>query len=177
MPVLRRLIASLAAAPIALTGVTMATQPTPAAAATAATQSTNRIAYKYFVAKGLTPAQAAGVVGNLMQESGSPINPRARQSGGSGRGIAQWSVGGRWDRTAHMNVAWYAKATHRSPWALNTQLDFIWYELTHVKSNGLAQLRTAKTVSSASLIFAQKYERCGICANTQRTRYANTLMR
>src|SRR4051812_26829508 len=56
----------------------------------------DKAAYDFFVAKGLTPFQAAGIVGNLDQESG--VNPASVQfGGGPGRGIAQWSVGGRWD--------------------------------------------------------------------------------
>src|SRR5215472_13538310 len=53
-------------------------------------------AYEYFVGQGLTSFQAAGIVGNLEQESN--IDPTIKQfGGGPGRGIAQWSAGGRWD--------------------------------------------------------------------------------
>src|SRR4051812_32496253 len=55
----------------------------------------DKTSFDYFVGKGLTPIQAAGIVGNLDQESGD--SPTAVQSGGPGRGVAQWSVGGRWD--------------------------------------------------------------------------------
>ena len=57
----------------------------------------DQAAFDYFLGKGLTNYQAAGIVGNLDQESG--VDPTAVQSGGPGRGIAQWSVGGRWTRT------------------------------------------------------------------------------
>ena len=50
-------------------------------------------AFNFFVGKGLTTYQAAGIVGNLVQESN--VSPTAVQSGGPGRGIAQWSAGGR----------------------------------------------------------------------------------
>ena len=56
----------------------------------------NKVAFDYFVNKGLTKEQSAGIVGNLIQEAGDPINPRSVQPGGPGRGIAQWSVGERW---------------------------------------------------------------------------------
>src|SRR5215510_6834875 len=56
----------------------------------------DKTAYDYFVGKGLTNFQSAAVVGNLDQESG--VNPTISQAGGGpGRGIAQWSTGGRWD--------------------------------------------------------------------------------
>ena len=61
-----------------------------------ALSSSEHTAYNYFRAKGLTSFQAAAVVGNLIQESS--VNPKALQyGGGPGRGIAQWSVGGRWN--------------------------------------------------------------------------------
>ncbi len=61
--------------------------------------ASDQIAFDYFVGKGLTDVQAAGIVGNLDQESG--MSPTiAQYGGGPGRGIAQWSVGGRWDTDA-----------------------------------------------------------------------------
>ena len=57
-------------------------------------EDNNQTAFDFFVGHGLTKEQSAGIVGNLMAESGDPINPRAVQPGGPGRGIAQWSVGG-----------------------------------------------------------------------------------
>ena len=47
----------------------------------------SRVAFDYFLGKGLTAVQAAGIVGNLMQESN--VDPTAVQPGGPGRGIAQ----------------------------------------------------------------------------------------
>ena len=64
----------------------------------AVTENTNdKIAFDFFLAKGLTPVQSAGIIGNLDQESG--MDPTIWQyGGGPGRGIAQWSAGGRWVR-------------------------------------------------------------------------------
>src|SRR5258708_35707736 len=47
----------------------------------------DKAAVDYFLGKGLANFQAAGIVGNLDQESG--VDPLAVQSGGPGRGIAQ----------------------------------------------------------------------------------------
>src|SRR6478609_5623916 len=117
----RSLAGLLAAASIAVLAVVSA----PSALAA----STDEIAFDYFVSKGLTERQSAGVVGNLIQESGSPINPYANQPGGPGMGIAQWSEGGRWDTDASDNVVWYVAKTGRNRYDLGGQLDFIWYEL------------------------------------------------
>ncbi|MDN5727116.1 MAG: phage tail tip lysozyme, partial [Propionibacteriales bacterium] len=65
-------------------------------------RANEKAAFDYFVAKGLTTVQAAGVIGNLDQESG--MDPTISElSGGPGRGIAQWSAGGRWDTYAGDN--------------------------------------------------------------------------
>jgi hypothetical protein len=80
-------------------------------------------AFFYFTGKGLTGAHAAGIVGNLLQESG--VNPKSVQAGGPGRGIAQWSAGGRW-------ASFKSWAGSKDIYDLGTQLEFMWYEMTHV---------------------------------------------
>src|SRR5262249_23226747 len=96
---------------------------------TEALTANEKAAYGFFVAKGLKSYQAAGIVGNLMQESG--VDPTVYQyGGGPGRGIAQWSAGGRWDSSGGDNAHWYAGKRGESVWSLNLQLEFIWYELT-----------------------------------------------
>ncbi|GAA5018828.1 hypothetical protein GCM10023258_05850 [Terrabacter aeriphilus] len=165
----RSLAGLLAAASIAVLGV--------AAAPSALAASTDEIAFDYFVSKGLTERQSAGVVGNLIQESGSPINPYANQPGGPGVGIAQWSEGGRWDTDSRDNMVWYAGLSGRSRYDLTAQLDFTWYELSTFSGYGLSSLKAATSVDSATTVFMQKFERCGTCATTQRIAYANDVLR
>jgi hypothetical protein len=129
-------------------------------------------AFNYFVGAGYTKVQSAGIVGNLMQESGSSIDPRAAQPGGAGRGIAQWSVGGRWDRDANDNAVWYAGTQGQSVWSLNLQLKFITYELNTFSGFGKAQLKAATTIDAAVTAFESKFERCGVCEHSTRVRYA-----
>lgn len=50
-----------------------------------------KAAFIHFMKQGYTAEQSAGIVGNLMQESGWTINPRA--SDGVAHGIAQWQGG------------------------------------------------------------------------------------
>jgi hypothetical protein len=89
----------------------------------------NKIAFDYFLGKGLTKIQAAGIVGNLDQESG--MDPTISQiGGGPGRGIAQWSAGGRWDKDTNDNVRAFAAQEGKPMKSLDVQLDFVWYELT-----------------------------------------------
>lgn len=80
-------------------------------------------AFNYFHGcRKLSAAAAAGIIGNLMQESG--VNPRSQQTvGGSARGIAQWE-GARWDALL--------KAANKAgkPWYdFKFQLDFLWSEM------------------------------------------------
>jgi hypothetical protein len=134
----------------------------------------DQTAFDYFVGKGLTSFQAAGIVGNLDQESG--VDPSAVQSGGPGRGIAQWSVGGRWDTDANDNATWYAAQQGQSVWSLQLQLDFIWYELTHVPSDGLSALRATTNVTDATVAFQTDFEGCGTCVQSQRVAYAQAVL-
>jgi hypothetical protein len=124
-------------------------------------------AFNYFLTKGLESVQVAGIIGNLMQESG--VNPKSNQANGPGRGIAQWSEGGRWDQL----VKW---AGARDPEALDTQLDFMWYEMTEVKpwSDTLPALKLTTSIDNiypkndpglgvqsygSAYIFEMKYEK------------------
>jgi Phage tail lysozyme len=137
-----------------------------------ALSSNTHTAFNFFVHKGLTKRQSAGIVGNLMQESS--LNPKVKQfGGGPGRGIAQWSVGGRWDTSHRDNVTWYANQHARSRWTLGTQLAFIWYELHTVGGYGLSALRDTTTIKGATLVFMRDYEICGTCASTKRIDYAH----
>lgn len=83
-------------------------------------------AFNFFILKGLTPEQSAGIVGNLRQESGvNPSSDNPAASGGGG-GIAQWE-GGRWSGS---NGLLAFAEEHNKPWDdLGLQLDFIWHEM------------------------------------------------
>ncbi len=136
--------------------------------------SNEKTAYDFFVNKGLSKAQAAGIVGNLIQESN--VLPGSVQPGGPGRGIAQWSVGGRWNASHDDNVAWYVATHGGSTASLTTQLDFIWYELETFSGYGLASLRAATTVTSATLVFEKDFEGCGQCEQSTRISYAEQVL-
>lgn len=131
-------------------------------------------AFTFFVGKGLTAFQAAGVVGNLVQESN--VNPSAVQAGGPGRGIAQWSVGGRWDHSSGDNAVSYASSKGLSVYSLTLQLEFIWYELTTFSGYGLARLRATTNVTDATIAFQDDFEGCGTCDQSNRIAYAKAAL-
>ncbi|HEY2901547.1 MAG TPA: phage tail tip lysozyme [Polyangia bacterium] len=125
----------------------------------AAASANEKTAFDYFLNKGLTNFQAAGVVGNLVQESG--VNPSISQSGGGpGRGIAQWSAGARWDTTKGDNLVAFAAMEGLPTNSLMVQLDFIWYELQTFPAYGLTKLIATTDVSGASIEFENDYEGC-----------------
>jgi hypothetical protein len=139
----------------------------------------DQTSYDFFVQKGLTNYEAAGIVGNLDQESGD--NPAAIQGGGCnpcGEGIAQWSIGGRWDTDANDNVVWFSKtlAGDPSPTGLEPQLEFTWYELTTFSGYGLSSLESAGNVTNATIAFENDFEGCGQCDQSNRITYAEDVL-
>ncbi len=132
-------------------------------------------AFEYFVGKGLSERQSAGIIGNLDAESG--LDPTIRQiGGGPGRGIAQWSAGGRWDTTSGDNVLAYASQRGKDPLTLQLQLDFIWFELTTFPGYGLAALQNTTTIVDAVSVFKAKFEGCPACSTGNRVLYAQSVL-
>lgn len=141
----------------------------------AAVTANDQTAYDFFVGKGLTNFQAAGIVGNLDQESN--MDPTVSQyGGGPGRGIAQWSAGGRWDTDGGDNAVWYAGTQGESVWSLQLQLEFIWYELTTFSGYGLSELRGSTNLTDATVAFETYYEGCGTCDQSNRIAYAQAAL-
>jgi len=113
--------------------------------------------FNYLIGYGFTEQAAAGVIGNLMQESS--VNPQSRQlGGGPGRGIMQWGTGpgsgGRWDAL----VAW-AASSGKDPWKLDTQVEWMMKEM---RSYGtLNRLKGVTNVKKAVEIFESEMEKAG----------------
>jgi hypothetical protein len=173
---LRILSACIVASASALAaGCSAGGEDTATSESEAALTNSQKTAYNYFVSKGLHPYQAAAIVGNLMQESS--VNPGAIQyGGGPGRGIAQWSVGGRWDHDSGDNMTWYANKNGLNKWSLQAQLEFIWYELETFGGYGLGALKNSSNVISATIAFQNDFEGCGTCAQSTRIAYAEQVL-
>lgn len=113
-------------------------------------------AYNYFIAKGLTAPQAAGIVGNFKWESG--VDPT--KAGGDGDTMAPtdtWGVA-QWTRASGRltNLEKFAEQNNVKIYELSTQLDFAWQEL----SNGpvLAELKQTSSVAGAAKVIFDQYE-------------------
>lgn len=112
-------------------------------------------AMNFFISKGLTRVQAAGIVGNLMHES-SGLDTRALNKNENAIGLAQW----RFDRID--NLKKFAKSKGTSMYDFNTQLEFIWEEMTKhdrfIKNGVLDRIRRASNVDDIAWIFMHYYE-------------------
>jgi hypothetical protein len=126
-------------------------------------------AFNYFVQKGLTPEQAAGIVGNLQAESG--VKPGQHQIGGPAFGIAQWE-GGRQD-----NLRSFAAAQGKDVSDLGVQLDFLWQELQGPENAAFNALKGAGSASEAAAIFENKFERPAANHNAERAALAEEVLR
>lgn len=140
--------------------------------------STERTIWNFLIVKGMSPAGAAGLMGNLYAESG--LDPQNLQNSyekrlgftnatytaavdsgsysnfvrdSAGYGLAQWTY---WSRKeALLN---FARKTGASIGSLEMQLDFMIQELKGYVAVWEV-LRTARTVKEASDIVLTKYER------------------
>lgn len=121
-------------------------------------------AFNFFVANGLTPLQAAGIVGNLMAESN--VDPTADNDiNGGHHGIAQWdqNPGGR-----YANLVKFAQDKGVSnPDELGIQLEFLLFEMPNQKAtrgkytgkNFLEASQGLTTPTENALAFEQTFER------------------
>lgn len=105
----------------------------------------------FFLNKGFSLNQSVGIAGNLKAESN--FNALASGDNGSAFGIAQW----RNDRLD--NLKSFALDNKKDFQDFNTQLEFIYYELHNFEKTALAKLKASDTLESATLNFAQHYER------------------
>lgn len=116
--------------------------------------------YRFLVANGLTPEQAAGVMGNLFAESG--LDPAMEEGGRivdanyvpiphTGFGLAQWTDPGR-----QINLIAYQKSSGKTIIDLSMQLEFLWKEMS--SSAVLPVLKTATTPEEAAYLFHRDYE-------------------
>lgn len=122
----------------------------------------------YLMSQGLRKHEAAGIVGNLMQESG--MNAAITNSIGA-FGTAQW-LGPR-----KKNLINWAANNNRNPQDMYTQLDYILQEPGE-SAKMLNALKKTQNASQAARTFSQIYERPGKAEanNHKRAGYAEQLM-
>lgn len=147
-------------------------------------------AFNYFLGRGLTAEQSAGIVGNLIQESN--VNPSSDNpaAAGGGGGIAQWE-GGRW--SGPNGLLAFAQEQGK-PWDdLGLQLDFIWKEMpgqyagdvdalkeilpgASGSTSSLDAVKMSQTAAVAAQAFELTFERAGNPQMPNRIKYANQIL-
>ncbi|MEJ8785042.1 phage tail tip lysozyme [Peptoniphilus sp. HCN-40583] len=134
-------------------------------------------AFNFFKSRGYSSQAAAGIIGNLMQESGTDLNPSLHQKGGPGRGLAQWTYkSDRWNELVK-----YAKSKNRNWDDFQTQLEFIDMEMNNKNLNpfwkkqnsSLKSFKGSSSVDNATYLFDRVYERSGKPMMNNRKKYAN----
>ena len=101
--------------------------------------------YKFFISKGFTPFQAAGFVGNFNQES--RLDPTTTNSIGA-IGLAQWLGARKTNLLQQPN-----------PYSLDTQLNFVWTELTTTEKSAYNKIKATTNITDATIAIRQYYER------------------
>ena len=156
-------------------------------------------AFIYFKGRlDLTNDQSAGIVGNLMAESGPNLNPWAFNSEGGGtgaHGLAQWrggKPGGRWYAMQQLAAASGVNIIAAGPggepayYPFNFQLSFLCEEMEgnalSNESNALKRLKQARRWDEAAYIIRKFYERPDQAAlgdspyDAQRASFAKAVM-
>lgn len=117
---------------------------------------------KYFTGKGLTLAQAAGIAGNMQQESGLDpaiiqggrrAGPNYRPVNGVGFGLVQWTFTSRQQPLVKL-----AEESNRKITDINLQLDNVWRELSGPYKHTLEALsKTNDPVQAAVIVHGPPY--------------------
>jgi hypothetical protein len=112
-------------------------------------------AMKYFIDKGYTPEQAAGIVANLTNESTMNPNARNPNDGGPGKdsiGLAQWN------RERLDGLYSYAERNNVNPLSIEAQLGYVDYELNNNEKSAGSLLKNASNARDAAFAMT-RYER------------------
>lgn len=146
---------------------------------TVATKSQKRLASMiFFVDNGYTPAQAAGICGNLEAESGFETTIVSSVPGEQSQGIAQWNpAGGRLQ-----GLKLFASDNNYDWRNFSVQLQYIIYELNNYSYFGKSRLKKCtkftggKDEKSSTWIFMKYYERPRVTSDeiTKREGFAKT---
>lgn len=99
-------------------------------------------AFNYYVEKGYTREQAAGIVGNLFHES--KLNPEQVHDEGIGLGIAGWN------KERLVALRQFARDQGKPVTDFQTQLEFVHRELQTTEPTALAALKGATTPEAAA---------------------------
>jgi murein DD-endopeptidase MepM/ murein hydrolase activator NlpD len=133
--------------------------------------------FNFYVVKGLTPVQSAGIIGNFLRESA--MEPRKVQGNppylsktivpGLGYGLAQWTFPSR-----QKALGDFARTEGRPVYDLNLQLNFAWHEAS--QGDVIKTLKTIQSVDAATEYWMDAYENPGVEALEERKAFARNVL-
>ncbi|MFZ1257943.1 MAG: phage tail tip lysozyme [Candidatus Saccharimonas sp.] len=113
-------------------------------------------AFYYFTSQGISKEGAAGIIGNLMQETGGgtfTFHPEISNASGH-TGIVQWDKNDRWPK-----LVAFAATKNMDPKTLALQLIYIVYELQTDRYKSIyPEIKNATDPQAAAKIVSDKYE-------------------
>ena len=117
-----------------------------------------------------THDQAAGLVGNFMQESGEGLDPTAFNEREGAIGIAQWRLGRR------ENLKAFAAQRGTTETDFHVQLEFVMHELNGREARAKAQIKACTTLEQAALAVRKHYERAQPDHDSNRIAFAKKVV-
>jgi hypothetical protein len=112
-----------------------------------------KVAMNFFIERGYTPEQAAGIVGNLQAESGANLKTNSKGDNGAAYGIAQWQG----IRQTNFGTRFKKGKSIRDSTFME-QLEYIDWELNNTHTSARDAIKSAKTVEDAARIVDYQYE-------------------
>lgn len=130
-------------------------------------ESNAMYAMRYLIGNGFTKEQAAGIVGNLMQESGGgTFDLGLNATDGTAQGIAQWQ-GSRLE-----NLRNFQRDRFNSEDTLDSQLAFLVYEMQDSEKGAYNQIKGTNNARDAAYATDKYYERSAGTERGKRMDYA-----
>jgi len=139
-----------------------------------APQDNAQVAFNYFVSQGLSPVQAAGIVGNLQGESGQGLNTQTVNRGDGRDGSDSIGIG-QWNSTRAQALKDYAASKGVPHTDLTTQLEFLHSELKGPEKAAYDKLLAAQNPEEATramLAYERPKDWNVPGSHPQRTQYA-----
>ena len=129
-------------------------------------------AWNFYIAEGFSKEATAGILGNYMRES--RMNPSIVERGNNiGFGIAQWSFARRINLVTWLNKNNYAASS------LEGQLRYSIVEMQNMSFGkyNYSSFKRINNVKEATAVFEKYFERAGVVAIDERTKYAEEIYR
>ena len=127
-----------------------ASSPASPSAPPPGTQTAGQVV-RYLESQGFAPFGAAGIEGNLQQESG--LNP-TESDGAGGGGLAQWKAS--W----YQPMSAWATGHGLSPTSMAGQLEYLAFDVRSSYPQLVSELNSATSPQEAATMFETTYELC-----------------